>query len=108
MEIVVIAAIIAVGFGAAATWLIATRLPAEWIERSQTEGRYAALSTADDIAEAPDPRRMQARADSRRVRRARVRALPTAALIRGLPAHPGGGKPACEAPHPDSARRPPR
>ncbi|WP_213295085.1 hypothetical protein [Paraburkholderia sacchari] len=108
MEIVVIAAIIAVGFGAAATWLIATRLPAEWIERSQTEGRYAALST-DDADEALDLPRMQAHTDARRVRRARVRALPAAPPMRSrLRTHLGGGAPACEAPHPDSARRPPR
>ncbi|CAM2187418.1 conserved hypothetical protein [Paraburkholderia sacchari] len=108
MEIVVIAAIIAVGFGAAATWLIATRLPAGWIERGQTEGRYAALST-DDPEEALDLPRMQARTDARRVRRARVRALPAPALMRRLRTHPGGGgAPACAALHPDSARRPPR
>ncbi|CAB3779129.1 hypothetical protein LMG28688_00735 [Paraburkholderia caffeinitolerans] len=108
MEIVVIAAIIAVGFGAAATWLIATRLPAEWIERGQTEGRYAALSTADDTNEAPDPHRVQARTDSRRVRRARVRALPAAALMRRLRTHPDGGAQACGAPYSDSTSRPPR
>ncbi|NLP63995.1 hypothetical protein [Paraburkholderia sacchari] len=107
MEIVVIAAIIAVGFGAAATWLIATRLPAEWIERGQTEGRYAALSTGD-ADEALDLPRMQARTDARRVRRARGRALQAPALMRRLRTHPGGGAPACAALHPDSARRPPR
>ncbi|MFX1761866.1 hypothetical protein PWP93_04570 [Paraburkholderia sp. A1RI-2L] len=108
MEIVVIAAIVAMGFGAAVTWLIATRLPAEWIERGQTEGRYAALSTTDDTEEAPELPRMQAHTDARRVRRARVRALPAAALMRRLRTHPGGGAQGCEAPHPDSARRPPR
>ncbi|MDR3096395.1 MAG: hypothetical protein LBV73_04880 [Paraburkholderia sp.] len=106
MEIVVSAALIAVGFGAAATWLIATRLPAEWIERSRTDGRYAALSTTDGAIEEPDPRGAQARIYTRRVRRARVRALPAAALMRTLRAHPGESAPACKTHHrPDDARR---
>ncbi|MFD1555957.1 hypothetical protein ACFSHT_10015 [Paraburkholderia silviterrae] len=79
MPVVVSVAIIAVGFGAAATWLIATRLPAEWVERGRNDGRYAALSAADELVEVPetDPRRVQARTHSRRVRRARVRATHT-------------------------------
>jgi len=108
MEIVVITAIFAVGFGAAATWLIATRLPAEWIERGRTEGRYAALSVTDETMESveePDPRRVHARTDSRRVRRSRMRAVPAAAFMRTLRAHPGGAAPACAARRPDSARR---
>lgn len=102
MEIVVIAAIVAMAFGAAATWLIATRLPSEWIERGQTEGRYAALSAADDAIEEPDP---HARTDSRRVRRARVRASPAAALMRTLRAHSGGPAPVCAILRPGRARR---
>lgn len=77
MEFVVIAALIAVSFGVAATWLIATRLPAEWIERGQHEGRYASLSmptTASSTSSEIDSRRVQARTDTRRVRRSRFRA----------------------------------
>jgi hypothetical protein len=74
MEFVVVAAIIAVSFGAAATWLLATRLPESWLEKSASEGRYAHLSAQEDPADETDPRRMQARVDTRRVRRARVRA----------------------------------
>ncbi|QBQ97380.1 hypothetical protein [Paraburkholderia pallida] len=79
MSVVISVAIIAVAFGAAATWLIATRLPVEWIERGRNDGRYAALSAADEPIEAPetDPRRVQARTHARRVRRARVRATHT-------------------------------
>ena len=105
MEIVVVTAIIAVGFGATATWLIATRLPAEWIERGRTEGRYAALAAEDEPVEEPDPRRAQARTDSRRVRRARVRALPTAALMRTLRAHASRTAPMCETLRPQGTRR---
>jgi hypothetical protein len=76
MELVVIATIVALGFGAAATWLIATRLPAEWIERTQTGNRYGSLAeaTAPSVPNEADARRMQARTDTRRIRRARVRA----------------------------------
>ncbi|WP_322046869.1 hypothetical protein [Paraburkholderia sp. J67] len=102
MEIVVIAAIVAVSFGAAATWLIATRLPAEWIERSAAEGRYAALSETA-LPEEADPRRMQARTDSRRVRRARVRAsLPAVAFVRALRSRAGK---ACAAGRSAATRR---
>jgi hypothetical protein len=78
MEFVVIAALIAVSFGVAATWLIATRLPAEWIERGQHEGRYASLSmpttASSSTSSEIDSRRVQARTDTRRVRRSRFRA----------------------------------
>ncbi|CAG9195525.1 conserved hypothetical protein [Paraburkholderia tropica] len=76
MEFVVIAALVAVSFGVAATWLIATRLPAEWIERGQHEGRYASLSmsSAPSPSSEIDAHRAQARTDTRRVRRARFRA----------------------------------
>lgn len=105
MGVVVISAIIAVGFGAAATWLIATRLPTEWVERGRNEGRYAAFSVDEETPEEPDARRMQARTDSRRVRRARVRASPAATLMRTLRAHAGASARACEALRPDAARR---
>lgn len=89
MEIVVIAAIVAVGFGTAATWMIATRLPAEWIERGQHEGRYGSL-TETDIPGETDPRRQQARTDTRRVRRSRVRASASAlSLVRALRSRAG-------------------
>jgi hypothetical protein len=74
MEFVVVAAVIAVSLGAAATWLLATHLPERWLEKGANEGRYAHLGMEEDPAEEADPRRMQARADTRRVRRARVRA----------------------------------
>ncbi|WP_322101947.1 hypothetical protein [Paraburkholderia sp. J41] len=73
MEIVVVAAIIAVSFGAAATWLLATRLPASWLEHSANEGRYAHLGVDDTAPEEADSRRAQARTEVRRVRRARAR-----------------------------------
>lgn len=89
MEIVVIAAIVAVGLGATATWLIATRLPAEWIERNQSEGRFGSLIESD-IAEEADPRRQQARTDGRRVRRSRTRASsPAMSFVRALRARAG-------------------
>lgn len=73
METVVVAAIIAVSFGAAATWLLATRLPESWLESSTREGRYAHLGAEDPQPDDTDPRRMQARNDARRVRRGRAR-----------------------------------
>ncbi len=89
MEIIVIAAIVAVGFGATATWLIATRLPAGWIERAQTEGRYGSLAEAA-FPDEEDPRRQQARTDTRRVRRSRVRAgSPAMTFMRALRSHAG-------------------
>lgn len=104
MEVVVIATIIAVSFGATATWLIATRLPAEWIEHGRAEGRYAALAAEEEPTEEPDPRRTQARTDSRRIRRARVRASPTVPLTRLLRAHAGHAAPVCETLRPKGAR----
>jgi hypothetical protein len=89
MEIVVIAALVAVGFGAAATWLIATRLPAEWIERAQHEGRYAALID-NAVPQETDLRRQQARTDTRRVRRARIRASSPATKRRPYSPDPSG------------------
>ncbi|WP_321841224.1 hypothetical protein [Paraburkholderia bannensis] len=84
MEFVVIAAIVAVGFGATATWMIATRLPAEWIERGQNAGRYSSLAEIE-LPDETDPRRDQARTDTRRVRRSRVRASASAmGLMRAL------------------------
>ncbi|MCP3707642.1 hypothetical protein M3I54_11690 [Paraburkholderia sp. CNPSo 3274] len=74
MEFVVVAAIVAVSFGAAATWLLATRLPERWLDTSASEGRYAHLGLEDERAAEADPRREQARIDTRRVRRSRVRA----------------------------------
>ncbi|WP_321914258.1 MULTISPECIES: hypothetical protein [unclassified Paraburkholderia] len=74
MEFVVVAAIIAVSFGAAATWLLATRLPERWLDKSASEGRYAHLGLDSERAAETDPRREQTRVDMRRVRRARVRA----------------------------------
>lgn len=73
MEFVVITAIVAVSFGAAATWLLATRLPEGWLERSASEGRYAHLGIDETQLDEADPRRMQARTDTRRVRRAPAR-----------------------------------
>jgi hypothetical protein len=73
MEIVVVAAIVAVGFGAAATWLLATRLPERWLEKSASNGRFAHLAAEEDEADAKPPR-MQAHPDARHVRRAQVRA----------------------------------
>jgi hypothetical protein len=82
MGLVVVVAIVAVSFGVAATWLLATRLPEHWHEKSASEGRYAHLGEQPDLADLSDPRRMQARTDVRRVRRARVRArLQTAARM---------------------------
>jgi hypothetical protein len=89
MEIVVIAALVAVGFGAAATWLIATRLPVEWMERGQNEGRFAALVDTAFTRES-DLRREQARTDTRRVRRARIRANSPAAKRRPYSPDPSG------------------
>ncbi|WP_028204849.1 hypothetical protein [Paraburkholderia nodosa] len=74
MEFVVVAAIVAVSFGAAATWLLATRLPERWLEKSAGEGRYAHLGLENERAAEADLRREQARIDTRRVRRSRVRA----------------------------------
>ncbi|QGZ54878.1 hypothetical protein [Paraburkholderia acidiphila] len=74
MEFVVVAAIIAVSFGAAATWLLATRLPERWLDKSASEGRYAGLGLENERAAKADPRREQARIDTRRVRRSRARA----------------------------------
>ncbi|MCP3717245.1 hypothetical protein [Paraburkholderia sp. CNPSo 3281] len=74
MEFVVVAAIVAVSFGAAATWLLATRLPERWLEKSASEGRYAHLGLENERAAEADLRREQARIDTRRVRRSRVRA----------------------------------
>ena len=74
MEFVVVAAIIAVSFGAAATWLLATRLPERWLDKSASEGRYACLGLENERAAEADPRREQARIDTQRVRRSRVRA----------------------------------
>lgn len=74
MELLLIVAIVAVGFGAAATWLLAVVLPQACVERSATDGRHAYLGeeiAADAEHDAP---RMQARADARRVRRASRRA----------------------------------
>jgi hypothetical protein len=89
MEIVVIAAIVAVGFGATATWLIATRLPVDWIERGQNEGRYGSLAEAT-FPDEQDPRRQQARTDTRRVRRSRVRASsPAMSFVRALRSRAG-------------------
>ena len=74
MEFVVVAAIVAVSFGAAATWLLATRLPERWLDKSASHGRYADLGLENERAAEADPRREQARIDTRRVRRSRVRA----------------------------------
>jgi len=74
MEFVVVAAVVAVSFGAAATWLIATRLPEHWLDKSASDGRYAHLGLENERAAETDPRRDQARIDTRRVRRSRVRA----------------------------------
>jgi pimeloyl-ACP methyl ester carboxylesterase len=86
MEIVVVAAIVAVSFGAAATWLLATRLPERWLEKSAGSGRYAHLAAEENEADDPAPPRMQAHPDARHVRRARMRArLNTAArMMRAL------------------------
>ncbi|WP_322032990.1 hypothetical protein [Paraburkholderia sp. J76] len=73
MEFVAVAAIVAVSFGAAATWLLATR-PEHWLDKSASNGRYAHLGLQNGQDAEPDPRRDQARVDARRVRRARVRA----------------------------------
>lgn len=82
MEIVVVAAIVAISFGTAATWLLATRLPERWLEKSASEGRYAHLGMEARTADETDARRVQARTETRRVRRARVRArLQTAARM---------------------------
>lgn len=74
MEFVLVAAIVAVSFGAAATWLLATRLPERWLDKSASEGRYAHLGLENERAAETDPRREQARIETRRVRRSRVRA----------------------------------
>ncbi|CAG9254457.1 hypothetical protein [Paraburkholderia unamae] len=86
MELVVVAAIVAVSFGAAATWLLATRLPERWLEKNASEGRYAHLGMQEASTDEADTRRIQARNDTRRVRRERVRArLQTAArMMRAL------------------------
>jgi hypothetical protein len=89
MEIVVIAAIVAVGFGAAATWLIATRLPLEWMERGQNEGRFASPIDTAGPRES-DFRRQQAGMDTRRVRRARIRANSPATRRRSYSPDPSG------------------
>ncbi|QGZ61674.1 hypothetical protein [Paraburkholderia acidisoli] len=73
MEFVVVTAIVAVSFGAAATWLLATRLPESWLERSASEGRYAHLGIDETQPDEAEPPRMQARTDARRVRRANAR-----------------------------------
>ncbi|MCP3721799.1 hypothetical protein M3I53_01445 [Paraburkholderia sp. CNPSo 3272] len=69
MEFVVVAAIVAVSFGAAATWLLATRLPERWLDKSASEGRYAHLGLQNERSADADPRLDQARIDTRRVRR---------------------------------------
>ncbi|CAD6535806.1 hypothetical protein LMG27952_03071 [Paraburkholderia hiiakae] len=74
MEFVLVAAIVAVSFGAAATWLLATLLPERWLDKNASEGRYAHLGLESERTAETDPRREQARADTRRVRRSRVRA----------------------------------
>ncbi|MEX3946765.1 hypothetical protein AB4Y40_03245 [Paraburkholderia sp. EG287B] len=86
MEFVVVAAIVAVSLGAAATWLLATRLPEHWLDKSASEGRYAHLGLENERSAEADPRRDQACIDTRRVRRSRVRArLQSAArLMRAL------------------------
>ncbi|WP_321815790.1 MULTISPECIES: hypothetical protein [unclassified Paraburkholderia] len=83
MELVVIATIVALGFGAAATWLIATRLNVDWIERTQADSRYGSLvdATAPSVPTESDARRLQARTDTRRIRRARIRATSPAMIF---------------------------
>jgi pimeloyl-ACP methyl ester carboxylesterase len=86
MEIVVVAAIVAVSFGAAATWLLATRLPERWLEKSASNGRFAHLAAQETEVGDAKPPRMQAHPDARHVRRARVRARLNAAagMMRAL------------------------